>query len=137
MGLFSTRVIERSTSLVPYEKTVHEHRAPTDQSVALLREMENAAAGKLVSAIPVDFNGLSVTLVSMMEPITRAHRFLLRYDLNGIARECVATVNWSLDRTGPEQVLGEIRKQFADHLAATFLGDFFHVVRPALEPFNR
>lgn len=34
-------------------REVHEHRAPTDQSVALLKEMEKAAAAKLISAVHV------------------------------------------------------------------------------------
>jgi len=37
------RIINTRTELVPYNKTVHEHRAPTDESVALLREFEKKA----------------------------------------------------------------------------------------------
>jgi len=38
---------------VTVEKTVREQRAPTDDSVRLLREMEKAAEAKVVSAIRV------------------------------------------------------------------------------------
>lgn len=34
--------------------TVHEHRAPTDQSVALLKEMERAAMEKVVKSIRLE-----------------------------------------------------------------------------------
>jgi uncharacterized protein YegJ (DUF2314 family) len=34
-------------------REVHEHRAPTDQSVALLREMEEAAKSRVIASVPV------------------------------------------------------------------------------------
>lgn len=41
------------TEYVTRNVNVHEHRAPTDQSVALLKEMEKAASNKIIEAIRV------------------------------------------------------------------------------------
>ena len=59
MGLFRTKIIDNSkTELVPYEKTVNvtEKRAPTDESIKLLREMEQKALNSVVDAIEVRTN---------------------------------------------------------------------------------
>jgi hypothetical protein len=42
------------TERVHESVTVHEHRAPTDESVRLLREMEEAARDKVVQAIRLE-----------------------------------------------------------------------------------
>lgn len=45
----TTRYVDRNV-------TINEHRAPTDESVKLLKEMEEKAEAKLIEAIRLDGN---------------------------------------------------------------------------------
>ena len=60
MGLFSTHTSththSHSETLVPYEKTVHEHRAPTDVSVQLLNEFQEKAVENILHAFKLKDN---------------------------------------------------------------------------------
>jgi len=58
--MFNTYHTHQNSS-VSVEKTVHEHRAPTDESVRLLREFEQAARDKILDSVRVTdslFDGL-------------------------------------------------------------------------------
>jgi len=62
MGLFSTTIHTHSEShshserLVPYEKTVHEHRAVTDESVKLLNEFQEKAIENVLHSFKLKDN---------------------------------------------------------------------------------
>ena len=60
MGLFSTHTSSHSHThserLVPYEKTVHEHRAVTDASVKLLHEFQEKAVENILHAFKLKDN---------------------------------------------------------------------------------
>lgn len=51
--MFDTCVTRRETQYVDRNITQHEHRAPTDESIKLLREMEEKARDNLLLAIRV------------------------------------------------------------------------------------
>lgn len=53
--MFDTH-IHRTTAAPAYPQTVHEHRAPTDESVRLLDEMEFKARERIIHAIRCDSN---------------------------------------------------------------------------------
>lgn len=71
----------------PSRVDVHEHRAPTDKSIALLREMEAAAEAKIIASVRLAGNGLngSATLTENCADATMTARVV--FDLNG--RRCV------------------------------------------------
>lgn len=50
MGLFTTTIKEISNNekVVPVVQTVHEHRAPTDESVRLLNEMQDKVISNII-----------------------------------------------------------------------------------------
>ena len=60
MGLFSTHTSSHShthsETLVPYVKTVHEHRAATDESVKLLNEFQEKAVENILHAFKLKDN---------------------------------------------------------------------------------
>jgi len=60
MGLFSTHTSSHthshSETLVPYVKTVHEHKAPTDESVKLLNELQEKAVENILHAFKLKDN---------------------------------------------------------------------------------
>jgi hypothetical protein len=51
-----TNIVSKRASV---EAVIHEHRAPTDVSVKLLKEMEQAAKDKLVASFILDGNSLN------------------------------------------------------------------------------
>jgi hypothetical protein len=72
---------------------VHEHRAPTDASVKLLREMEQAALDKVLGAIRLEGCPVDCVILRMREgpsaadPFALGHHFVVRYKLGAHARE--------------------------------------------------
>jgi histidinol-phosphate/aromatic aminotransferase/cobyric acid decarboxylase-like protein len=72
---------------------VHEHRAPTDASVKLLREMEQAALDKILSTFRLEGAPVNCVIIHMRDapsaanPLAMGHRFILRYKLGSRQRE--------------------------------------------------
>ena len=75
-----------SWSPVVYESrttTVTEKRAPTDQSVNLLKEMEAAARQKIVNSVRVDNTEFKCVIHSYENYIAGTNRFMVIFKLNG------------------------------------------------------
>jgi hypothetical protein len=66
---------------------VHEHRAPTDASVKLLREMEAAALAKILGNVRLEGCPVDCSVTYMRDPQNDEHRFFLRYKLGAATRE--------------------------------------------------
>ncbi len=75
-----TNIISKCASV---EAVVYEHRAPTDASVQLLKEMEQAAKDKLVASFILDGNSLN-GVVNIYQDL-RYDRIAIEvtFDLNG------------------------------------------------------
>lgn len=72
------------TAAPAYAQTVHEHRAPTDDSVKLLREMEEASRQSIVGSALIEDNTLNgLVVVFNMEPVEWARLAYLRFKFNG------------------------------------------------------
>lgn len=88
MGLFSTTHIHQAprTQHVPYCKEVKitEHRAPTDESIALLNEMQQKAEANIISSISVDDNSVKFVALSFNNPLAIFEiQFYLKMLVNG------------------------------------------------------
>lgn len=70
-------------SSVTVEKTVREQRAPTDESVRLLHEMEKAAMDKVVSAIRVSDSLFEAVLHQHVDHLNCQKMFMCVIKLNG------------------------------------------------------
>jgi hypothetical protein len=69
---------------ITHAKTeIHEHRAPTDKSVAILSEMEQVVRGKLLSVNRLINNTLEATWYIFDEPMAWDLRGVLHFKLNG------------------------------------------------------
>ena len=72
------------TKYVPYEKEVHHHHAPTDESVKLLNEMQKAALDNIVKTFNVNDNTVNAVVVYL---INRADfnglNFIAKFTFNG------------------------------------------------------
>lgn len=64
-------------------KHVHEHRAPTNESVRLLKELENSASDKVISVNRLENNILNATWSVIDSPISMELTVVCRIMLNG------------------------------------------------------
>lgn len=62
---------------------VTEKRAPTDESVKLLREMEQRAQEQVLKAISVNNTGVEGVLHMMRNPLSCTYTFRFLYQING------------------------------------------------------
>ena len=85
------------TQYVDRDVTIHEHRAPTDQSVKLLREMEKAARDKVEQSIRVSDNGFEC-VVHVMH--------------NGFEHETIARAIFKLNG---KEMRAEVRERMLGH----------------------
>lgn len=87
MGLFkTTHIHNHKTEAVPYVKEVKitEHRAPTDESVRLLNEMQEKAERNIIAQVRVDENHLKGTIIYFQESLPDwKYRYALKFQLNG------------------------------------------------------
>lgn len=87
-------------------KTVTERRAPTDESVKLLREMEAAAKSEVEKTVRLDFNGFKVVGQFMTEPWNDQDRAVIKFDFNGrsvkadVVLERYETVDQRVEKIG-------------------------------------
>jgi hypothetical protein len=97
---------------------VHEHRAPTDQSIKLLTDMESAARSKLLSVNRLVDNTLDATWHVFDDPAAFDLKALLQFKLNG--REFKIEVELERRLTKLEQarkVADKLVNIIAQHLA--------------------
>ena len=74
-------------------RTVHEHRAPTDESVKLLHEMEQKAQDKIEKTVRLESNSLKAVLHQMMDPLNLDSVYVIQLDLNGNRHRCVIRID--------------------------------------------
>ena len=92
MALISNTRIE--TRLVPVTKETHEHKAPTDESVRLLAEMQQQAAASVLKAFHFKDNALKGIVVLMNRSAHRMEEHIQgRFTLNGREYDFEAAVS--------------------------------------------
>jgi pyruvate carboxylase len=113
--MFDTYVTRRQP--VYNNTVVHEHRAPTDQSVALLKEMEASARAKIVEAVRVESNSIKAVFQRQEDMLNDQHIYGVFYSINGEKRE--VTVR---DRKGEiKDVAEKLWRALADDMALALL----------------
>ena len=75
-----TNIVSKRASV---EAVIHEHRAPTDASVKLLKEMEQAAKDKLVASFILDNNTFKGAVNIYQEVLHDRLVIEVTFDLNG------------------------------------------------------
>lgn len=68
---------------VTVNKTVKEYRAPTDESIKLLREMESKAKEQVIKAIAVVDNKFNCSIQMWQDSLSCSFDILVAFDLNG------------------------------------------------------
>lgn len=86
--MFNKTIIQKGhTEYVPYEKTIHEHRAPTDESVRLLNEMQDKAMDNIMQKIILNDNMFKGVVYVVNSPMADGFQIYIRFTLNGVSRE--------------------------------------------------
>ena len=101
-------------------RTVHEHRAPTDESVRLLREMEAKAKEQVIAAVHVGDTTFECVVHTMRYAEDGSTRFLAIFSLNG--KKMTAEYREHDWRIGPPQeAIGKLRDAMAAKIATEIL----------------
>jgi hypothetical protein len=109
---------------------ITENRAPTDESVRLLREMEDRAQARIVATTRVEDMGISCVIHKMAEPHTGDTKYAVIYSLNGKKYRADYTAEWSCktkDEQARARVIG-LRDALAADIATHLLVDAFKIL---------
>ena len=102
--------------------TVTEHRAPTDESVRLLKEMEAAAREKVVQSIRLESNDFNAVVQEQYDPLNDQRHYRVIFSANGKRVEVMHTMK---SDAKPQEIADELldvvgRKVAAEALAPAF-----------------
>jgi len=100
------------------EKHVHEHRAPTDESVALLKEMEEKAQEKLLRSYKLDTNDFNAVWHVMQDNLHMVHRVLIQFELNGKTHDIEYSIGMLASE---EEILDKSREKILEYLQESIL----------------
>lgn len=119
MGLFTTTVVQptvvREVNRGPTH--VHHHRAPTDESVRLLREMEEKSKAEIIKAIKLEKNGFEAVIHVMKHFEDQTIEFRSLFSLNGKRFTVITKVsNTSTVDETVEQIRDDISKEIATYI---------------------
>jgi hypothetical protein len=114
--MFDTFVVRPGSA--SHTHTHHEHRAPTDQSVALLREMERTALDEVIQAVRVENCGIDAVLHHMRDIANDEDEFRIVYKINGERR----VVQYQHDMMQDGLAEG-LRDALARDVATVLMGD--------------
>lgn len=119
------------TEYVTKEVNIHEHRAPTNESVKFLKEMEAAAFDRLLSAFSVGVNNFKCEVVVFLENISDKLLVITLFNLNGkdcrvetkIERYRMRCEHWTMS-----DVWNTVRDDVAKAIAVGILDGEFHAI---------
>lgn len=123
--MFDTYLLGRPrTEYVTRE--VHEHRAPTDESVKLLREMEQAADAKRTASMQMPGNLFQGVVEAYRNNADATIHARAVFDLNG--KRLSAVVHQG-DHKEPSDLLKALHQRMAEVVAAEILVDMTRGLR--------
>lgn len=75
-----------SDNYIPYEKnvTIHEHRAPTDESIKIYNEMREKAKGDIIATIPLQSTFIDAVIIAFQEKgLAQCTEIRVCFNING------------------------------------------------------
>lgn len=121
--MFDRYTISPSTDHHHYHRSeITERRAPTDESVRLLREMQQAAEKEVIKALSVRGNSFNALVHSVRVPLSATIKFLVVYELNGNRYSVPIEFD---DYTPTEKVIQGVIDELSRHIAINILQDPF------------
>ncbi|CAB4122678.1 hypothetical protein UFOVP33_36 [uncultured Caudovirales phage] len=115
------RTIINQTDSIRADITVTEKRAPTDESVRLLREMETKAKAEVIKAITLNDHRFDGVIHSMMEHLTGTHILRFVYSVNG--KKLTTDFRIDMFDTSPEKWIPKFIDAVAKDLALSVLAE--------------
>lgn len=112
--VYNNYVVDRGTSYT--NVTVKEQRAPTDESVRLLKEMEQAARDKIIHSTTVANTEFTCKIHKYHDALNAADMYRIMYTLNG-RQESVDISVELYQMLSPEQTACLIRDKVAVDIA--------------------
>lgn len=109
-------VIAASTKTEYATREVNVHRAPTDESVRLLKEMEDAARNRIVDSMYIEDTACACVVQSFDNVIDRSISLVATLSINGEKME----VEYR-GRDAPEAAVIKLRDMVAVRIAETIL----------------
>lgn len=121
--MFDKYFIREGASHSTSNVKVEEKRAPTDESVRLLREMEEKACNNITNAIVIEDNVVNGSvMVFDIDPFDRHYRFVASFQLNGKDFRVEESINETvLGAEGEMIMINFLYKAVADELARQLL----------------
>lgn len=101
----------------PTVPAVHEHRAPTDAALTLLRQMEADVRTGIIDAFPVEDTALPFHVLVEKDFATNDTRYTAVFSLNG-SRHRVEAVVGAHERLTPHEVAGRVVTAVATSIAS-------------------
>lgn len=114
-----TLIIAGRTRTEYVTREVHEHRAPTDESVKLLKEMEEKAADKIVDSVRVGNTTFECVVHTFKDYINDTTELKAIFSLNGKRMTASHTLR-NLDKREDQGWIA-LRDKIAQEIATTVL----------------
>lgn len=111
-----------TTKIINKTVNINEHRAPTDDSVRLLREMEQKANDNVLKSTKVDNNSFNAVLHQMRDHLSDFDKYAVIFSINGKKMQVFHNAN-SWDKK--EETLISIRDKLAIEISTQILVDLF------------
>jgi hypothetical protein len=116
----------RSTQHHYHRSEVHEHRAPTDESVKLLREMEQAALDKIMATVRLEGCEVDCFVAQQRVEMVDEYQFFIRYKLGTRTQDLRVRYRHKIHfsaQEAREDAMIELRDALAKDIANGLLAD--------------
>lgn len=120
--------LNRGPSVQNVNVTVKEVRAPTDESIRLLNEMQEKARQNILDAFTIKNNGIEGKVVVDHNPMTRQIRAAALVKINGKKLQPTVHIDWSVTvdhRERLPELFRLLTEALAKEIAQTVLLDSF------------
>lgn len=116
----SHSVMGRSSAVI----TVNERKAPTDDSVRLLAEMQEAARQSVIDAYPLEGNLISGVVDEYADTVNHSHCLRAIFEINGRRMEARAsTPFYKMKAQGKVELWVQLRDEVAKTIATELVMD--------------
>lgn len=122
--MFDTINLRQGDAHHSHKHEVHEHRAPTDESVKLLRDMESAAKAAITSSTRVEDCALDVVVHQTLDMMNDEIMFVIVYRLAGTKYtvEHRHRNRLASKEDAKQRLIDGLRTALAQHIAGAILG---------------
>lgn len=105
--------------------TINVNRAPTDQSVRLLKEMEQAALQKIVSEIRVQDNTFNFVAEVFLDHLCFTDKLIVKYSLNSMEDSFTIELTNRYEAINNDEYIRLIYKRLCDKLSESILREVY------------